>query len=49
VIAWSGIAMYGALAVGAPVGVLIEGTFGFAGVSLAAVIALWRPRHSCSC
>ncbi len=39
VIAWSGIAMYGAMAIGAPVGVLIEGAFGFAGVSLAAGLA----------
>jgi predicted MFS family arabinose efflux permease len=39
VIAWSAIAMYGAMAIGAPVGVLIEGAFGFASVSLAAELA----------
>ena len=36
VIAWSGIAIYGAMAVGAPLGVVVNDAFGFAGVSVAA-------------
>lgn len=36
--AWSGIAMYGALAVGAPLGVFLDGLGGFAGVSAAAML-----------
>lgn len=39
VIAWSGIAMYGAMAIGAPVGALLNERFGFAGVALASVAA----------
>ncbi|WP_394837931.1 MFS transporter [Pendulispora rubella] len=37
--AWVGISMYGALAVGAPVGAAIAKAYGFAGVSLAAMVA----------
>lgn len=39
VMAWVGIAMYGALAAGAPLGVALEGSVGFVGVSLAAAAA----------
>lgn len=39
VMAWVGIAMYGALAVGAPLGSAIDGRAGFVGMSLAAAIA----------
>lgn len=38
VMAWIGIAMYGAYAVGAPVGVAVAGRWGFAGISAAAVV-----------
>jgi MFS family permease len=37
VMAWVGIAMYGAYAAGAPLGVFVYGRFGFAGIALAAV------------
>lgn len=39
VMSWNGVAMYGALGVGAPAGLAINGTFGFRGVAVA-VIAL---------
>ncbi|MFD2261614.1 MFS transporter [Lacibacterium aquatile] len=39
VMAWQGIAMYGALAIGAPVGLAIQGRFGFTGVALASTLA----------
>ncbi len=38
VMAWVGIAMYGAYAVGAPAGVAVNGRWGFTGISVAAVI-----------
>lgn len=38
VMAWIGIAMYGAYAVGAPAGVAVSGRWGFAGISVAAVV-----------
>lgn len=38
VMAWVGIAMYGAYAVGAPVGIAVQGRYGFAGISVAAAI-----------
>ncbi|MGE0399639.1 MAG: MFS transporter [Kofleriaceae bacterium] len=39
VMAWVGIAMYGALAMGAPLGAAIDARAGFAGMSIAAAIA----------
>ena len=39
VMAWIGIAMYGALAMGAPIGVVVASSFGFVGLSFAAAIA----------
>jgi len=39
VMAWVGIAMYGALAAGAPLGLALDARFGFAGMSLAAAAA----------
>lgn len=39
VMAWVGIAMYGALAVGAPIGSALFARFGFVGVALAAAVA----------
>lgn len=39
VMAWVGIAMYGALAVGAPLGAALDGASGFVGMSLAAAMA----------
>lgn len=39
VMAWVGIAMYGALAVGAPLGAALEGRVGFVGLSLSAALA----------
>ncbi len=39
VMAWVGIAMYGALAAGAPLGASVDGSVGFVGVSLAAAAA----------
>lgn len=39
VMAWVGIAMYGAYAVGAPLGTWINGLYGFAGISLATAAA----------
>ncbi|NHZ36985.1 MFS transporter [Massilia sp. CCM 8692] len=38
VMAWVGIAIYGAYAAGAPLGVFVYGRFGFAGIALASVI-----------
>ncbi len=38
VMAWVGIAMYGAYAVGAPAGVAVNGRWGFTGIAVAAVI-----------
>lgn len=38
VMAWVGIAMYGAYAVGAPAGVAVNGRWGFSGIAVAAVI-----------
>lgn len=38
VMAWNGIAMYGAFALGAPLGVALNGYSGFSGVSVAAVL-----------
>ncbi|MDN8054368.1 arabinose transporter [Comamonas thiooxydans] len=38
VMAWNGMAMYGAYAVGAPMGIAVQGGYGFAGISVAAVI-----------
>ncbi|MDM5175621.1 arabinose transporter [Massilia sp. DJPM01] len=38
VMAWVGIAMYGAYAAGAPLGVFVYGRFGFGGIALASVI-----------
>lgn len=38
VMAWVGIAMYGAYAVGAPIGIAVQGGYGFAGISVAAAI-----------
>lgn len=38
VMAWVGIAMYGAYAVGAPVGVAVNGRWGFTGIAVAAVV-----------
>jgi predicted MFS family arabinose efflux permease len=37
--AWVGIAMYGALAAGAPLGAALDGRFGFTGMSVAAALA----------
>lgn len=39
VMAWVGIAMYGALAVGAPLGAALDARFGFVGMSVAAALA----------
>lgn len=39
VMAWVGIAMYGALAIGAPLGIALNAHFGFVGLSLAAALA----------
>jgi MFS family permease len=39
VMAWVGIAMYGALAAGAPLGTILDGKLGFVGMSLAAALA----------
>jgi len=39
VMAWVGIAMYGALAAGAPLGAALDGRFGFTGMSVAASVA----------
>lgn len=39
VMAWVGIAMYGALAIGAPIGSALFARFGFVGVALAAAVA----------
>jgi MFS family permease len=39
VMAWVGIAMYGALALGAPLGSALDARFGFVGMSLAAALA----------
>jgi predicted MFS family arabinose efflux permease len=39
VMAWVGIAMYGALAAGAPLGLALDARFGFAGMSIAAALA----------
>jgi MFS family permease len=39
VIAWSGIASYGALAVGAPVGVWLENSFGLGAIGVVSVVA----------
>lgn len=38
VMAWVGIAMYGAYAVGAPIGIALQGRYGFAGISVGAAI-----------
>jgi len=38
VMAWVGIAMYGAYAVGAPAGVAVNGRWGFTGIAVAAVV-----------
>lgn len=38
VMAWIGIAMYGAYAVGAPIGIAVQSGYGFAGISAAAAI-----------
>jgi len=38
VMAWVGIAMYGAYAVGAPIGIAVQNGYGFAGISVAAVV-----------
>jgi MFS family permease len=38
VMAWVGMAMYGAYAVGAPIGVAVQAGYGFAGISIAAAI-----------
>ncbi|ARU06796.1 arabinose transporter [Comamonas serinivorans] len=38
VMAWNGMAMYGAYAAGAPLGIAVQGAHGFAGISVAAVV-----------
>lgn len=39
VMAWVGIAMYGAIAIGAPIGSALDARFGFVGMALAAAVA----------
>ncbi|MDQ1832398.1 arabinose transporter [Massilia scottii] len=52
VMAWVGIAMYGAYAAGAPLGVFVYGRYGFAGIALASVaialvaLAIVAPSHT---